>query len=228
MWSGTASGYRVFGGPTSKAGTDWKGSWSFRLASSSNARLGGWVTAKVGTTGKISFTGRISNTTKISGASLGAVFPEAFVRANLPRWAGRGNVRFGHASTRTGINVGCALFANGGVGGHATFNSQVFDSVEGSRWNKSLFAGLNGKSMVSVGGGDVAIAVVLAGNKPSFNSTRNHATISSSLTTGQVKVSYKVSGKTYKASGVIYATGGQSKMFGGGTQGDEPFAIKVE
>ena len=228
MWSGTASGYRVYGRATSKAGTDWKGSWSFRLASSSNARLGGWATAKVGTAGKISFTGRISNTTKISGGSLSAVFPEAFVRANLPRWAGRGDVRFGHASTRTGINVGCALFANGSVGGHASSGSQVFDLVEGSHWNKALFAGLNGKSMVSVGGGDVTFMLGMNGKKPSFSSSRNHETITGSLTTGQVKVSYKVGGKTYKASGVVYATGGQSKIFGGGTQGGEPFVIKVE
>ena len=228
MWTGTASGYRVYGRMTSKAGTDWKGCWNLRLASSSNAKLGGWASAKVGTAGKISFTGRISNTEKISGGSFSAVFPDAFVRANLPRWAGRGDVRFGHASTRTGINVGCVLFANGSTGGHATFGSQRFDIVEGSRWDKALFAGLNGKSMVSLGGGDVTFLIAVSGKKPSFNSSRNNETITSSLTTGQVKVSYKISGKTYKASGVVYAIGGQSKIFGGGTHGDESFVIKVE
>ena len=82
--------------------------------------------------------------------------------------------------------------------------------------------------MASVGGGDVTFMLGMNGKKPSFSSSRNHETITGSLTTGQVKVSYKVGGKTYKASGVVYATGGQSKIFGGGTQGGEPFVIKVE
>ena len=228
MWTGTASGYRVYGRMTTKAGTDWKGNWSFGLASSSNAKLGGWVTVKVGTAGKITTTGRISNTTKISGGSLSAVFPESFVRANLPRWAGRGDVRFGHASTRTGISMGCALFANGSAGGHVKSGSQVLDIAQGSHWNKALFAGLNGKNMVSLGGGDVTFPIALSGKKPSFNSSRNNETISSSLTTGQVKISYKISGKTYKASGAVYSVGGQSKILGGGTHGGEPFVIKVE
>ena len=228
MWSGTASGYRVYGKAVDKPSMSWKGNWNLALASSSNEKLGGWVTAKVGNAGKVSIKGRISENTKIAGGSFCALFPESFVRANLPRWAGHGDVRFGHTSTRTGINVGCALFANGGIGGHATSGSQVFDSVEGSRWNKGLFAGLNGKSMVSLGGGDVTFKLGVSGKKPSFNSTRNHETIACSITTGQVKVSYRIAGKTYKASGVVYAIGGQSKIFGGGTQGGEPFVIKVE
>lgn len=228
MWSGTASGYRVYGKAIDKPGMEWKGNWGFCLASSSNEKLGGWATAKVGNAGKVSFTGRISNTTKISGGGFCAVFPESFVRANLPRWAGHGDVRFGHASTRTGINVGCALFVNGGVGGHATAGSRIFDIVQGVRWSKSWFAGLKGKYLVSLGGGDVKIPVVMNGQKPSFGSNKYHASISSSLTTGQVKVSYRIGRTTYKASGVIYGAGGQSKLFGGGTLGGEPFVVVIE
>lgn len=228
MWSGTASGYRVYGKAVDKPSMAWKGSWSFRLASSSNAKLGGWVTAKVGNAGKVSFTGRISNTTKISGGSFCAVFPESFVRANLPRWAGRGDVRFGHASTSTGINVGCALFANGTAGGHAKSGSQVFDIVDGYRWSKALFAGLNGKNMVSLGGGDVTIPVVVDGKKPSFGKNKYNASISCSLTTGQAKISYRIGRKTYKATGVIYKYGGQSKLFGSGTFSGETFVVVVE
>ncbi len=228
IWSGTASGYRVYGKAIDKPNGDWKGNWGFGLASSSNAKLGGWVTAKVSYAGKVSFKGRISENTKISGGSFCALFPESFVRANLPRWAGHGDVRFGHASTRTGINVGCALFANGSVDGHATSGSQVFDRVEGSRWAKSRLVGLNGKTLVTVGGGDVKIPVVMTGRKPTFGSNKYNASISTSLTTGQVKISYSINNKTYKASGIVYAVGGQSKLFGGGTLGGETFVVSVE
>ena len=227
-WSGTASGYRVYGAAIDKPAMSWKGSWSFRLASSSNAKLGGWVTAKVGNAGKVSFTGRISDKTKISGGSFCALFPESFVRANLPRWAGRGDVRFGHASTRTGINVGCALFANSSVGGHARAGSQVFDVIEGSRWSKNWFAGLKGKKAVAVGGGNVELPIVVDGKKATFGSNKNNASLSCSLTTGQVKISYMIVRKTYKATGVIYRVGSQSKLFASGTFGGEPFVIAAE
>ena len=227
-WSGTSSGYRVYGRAADKPEMSWKGNWDFCLASSSNAKLGGWVTAKVGNAGKVSFTGRISNKTKISGGSFCAVFPESFVRENLPRWAGHGDVRFGHASTRTGINVGCALFANSSVDGHARFGSQVFDVIEGSRWSKDWFAGLKGTKAVALGGGDVEIPVVVDGKKPSFGSNKYNASLSCSLTTGQVKISYKIGRKAYKATGVIYRFGGKSKLFGSGTSSGEPFVIEVE
>ena len=228
IWSGTSSGYRVYGRAADKPAMSWKGNWDFCLASSSNAKLGGWVTAKVGNAGKVSFTGRISNKTKISGGSFCAVFPESFVRENLPRWAGHGDVRFGHASTRTGINVGCALFANSSVDGHARFGSRVFDVIEGSRWSKDWFAGLKGTKAVALGGGDVEIPVVVDGKKPSFGSNKYNASLSCSLTTGQVKISYRIGRKAYKATGVIYRFGGKSKLFGSGTSSGEPFVIEVE
>ena len=228
MWSGTASGYRVYGKAIDKAGTGWKGCWDFGMASSSNEKLGGWATAKVSSNGKVSLKGRISNATKISGGGLSAVFPESFVSANLPRWSGHGDVRFVHASPRAGINVGCALFSDGSMGGHVTSGSQFFDIVEGSRWAQSRLAGLNGKVLVSLGGGDVAIPVVVNGRRISFGSNKFKATISCSSSTGQVKISYQVGGKTYMATGIIYGAGGQSKLFGGGTLDDEPFAVAIE
>ena len=228
MWSGTASGNRVYGRPIDKPAMSWKGNWDFCLASSSNEKLGGWVTAKVGNAGKVSFTGRISNTVKISGGSFCALFPESFVRENLPRWAGRGDVRFGHASTRSGINVGCVLFSNSSVAGHARIGSQVFDVIEGSRWTKAWFAGLNGKKAVALGGGNVEIPIVVDGKKPSFGSNKYRASLSSSLTTGQVKISYRVGRTTYRATGVIYRFGGKSKLYGSGVSGGEPFVIVVE
>ena len=50
----------------------------------------------------------------------------------------------------------------------------------------------------------------------------------SPLTTGQVKISYRIGRKTYKASGVIYRVGSQSKLYASGTFGGEPFVIAVE
>lgn len=228
MWLGTASGYRVYGKAIDKAGTDWKGSWNFGMASSSNEKLGGWALAKVSSSGKVSLKGLISGATKISGGGFSAVFPEAFVSANLPRWAGHGDVRFVHASPRAGLNVGCALFADGGVGGHATSGSQVFDVVEGSSWVQSYFVGLNGKTLVSFGAGDIKIPVVLKGRKLTFGSNKYKATISGSTSSGRVKISYQIGDKTYKATGIIYGVGDQSKLLGGGTLGDEVFAVAIE
>ena len=51
---------------------------------------------------------------------------------------------------------------------------------------------------------------------------------SSDLTTGQVKISYRINRKTYKATGVIYRVGSQSKLYASGTFGGEPFVIAVE
>ena len=228
MWLGTASGYRVYGKSIDKAGKKWKGVWNFGTASSSNEHLGGWGTAKMANSGKATFKGQLSTGEKISGGSPTAVFPEAFVEAHLPRWAGHGDVRFAHASPRAGLNVGCALFADGVTGGHVTSGSQVFDIVEGSRWARSSLAGLNGKNLVSFGGGDVEIPVVVDGKKISFGSNKNKATISYTASSGQVKISYQVGGKTYNAKGIIYRADGQSKLFGGGSSGGEPFAVAVE
>ena len=227
MWLGTASGYRVYGAAVTKAGTKWNGCWNFGMASSSNEQLGGWVTAKVANSGKASFKGQIFDV-KISGGSLTAVFPEAFVRANLPRWAGHGDVRFAHVSPRAGINVGCAIFSDGSTGGHAMSGSQVLDIVEGSRWARSLLAGLNGKVFVSFGGGDVEIPIVVDGRKVSFGSSKYRATISCALATGKAKFTYNVGGNAYSGTGIVYAIGGKSKLFGCGSLGNNPFAVAVE
>ena len=227
IWSGTASGRRVYGKAVAKADATWKGGWNFGVASSSSNQ-GGWVTAKVGATGQVSVKGKISNKTKISGKSYSAVFPASFIQSNLSRWAGRGNVRFGHACTRTGINVGCALFSDGSADGHVSVGSRSFDFVEGSRWAKSAVAGLNGKTLSTVGGGNVSVGVSASGTKASAKSNSYRATVRCTAASGQVTVSYKLNGASYKATGVAYVTGGTSKVVGGGTQGDAQFLFTIE
>ncbi len=228
IWSGTHSGRRVYGKVADKADATWKGAWNVGFYSSASPTQGGWATATVGTTGRIAFNGKISNTTKISGNCESAVFPAAFVSAYVPRWAGRGNVRFAHGSTRAGVNVGCALFADGTLGGSVSYGSQTFDAVEGSFWNKGLIAGMNGKTFGTVGAGYISVPVTASERKIAAGANDYNARIRCTASKGQVAATYKLNGKTYKSSGVIYSTGYAPNAIGGGRQGDEKFTFTIK
>ena len=229
MWTGSASGRRVYGKSVDKADATWKGVWNVGIALSSAANLGGWASASIGFSGKITFSGKISNKIKIAGGCYSAVFPSGFVTANLPRWAGKGNVRFGHASTRTGVNVGCAFFNDDGtLGGNVSLGSQVFDVVVGSRWKKDLIAGLNGMTFRTTGAGNVAVPIVASGNKIAPGADNYGARIRCTVSKGLLSATYKVNGKTCTATGVIYAADRASVAFGGGTLGGEAFAFTIE
>lgn len=228
FWSGTHSGRRVYGKAVDKADATWKGAWNVGFSSSSSPTQGGWATASVGTTGKITFSGKISNTTKVSGNCESAVFPAAFVSTYIPRWAGRGNVRFAHGSTRAGVNVGCALFADGTLGGNVAYGSQSFDAVGGSFWKKSLIAGMNGKTFSTVGAGYVSVPVTATASKIAAGENGYTARIRCTASKGQVAASYKLNGKTYKASGVIYTSAYVPTALGGGRLSDEKFTFTIK
>ena len=91
-----------------------------------------------------------------------------------------------------------------------------------------LFCRIGKGDLTRIRQGDVEIPVVVSGRRLSFGSNKYKAAITSSSSSGQVKVSYQVGGKTYMATGIIYTEGGQSKVFGGGTLGDESFAVAIE
>lgn len=228
IWAGSSSGRRVYGKAVDKADATWKGAWNIGISSTSAANQGGWATATVGATGRISFTGKLSNSTKISGNCMSAVFPAAFVSANIPRWAGHGNVRFAHGSTRAKVNVGCALFADGTLAGNVSYNSQTFDAVAGSFWKKSLIAGLNGKTFSTAGGGNVSVPVTAAASKIAAGANNYNARIRCTASKGLVAATYKANGKTYKATGVIYTSGNAPIALGGGKQGDEKFTFTIK
>ena len=229
LWTGSdAYGRRVFGAPREKAAANWKGTWNAAFASSSAPDLGGWANVKVSGTGDIRFSGYISNKTKVSGSCYSAVFPAWFVQAYLPRWAGHGDVRFGQTSAKTGVNVGCALYSDGSVGGNASFAGVPMDVVEGSRWSKSALAGLNGQTFTSRGGGNVQFSVTATSSKVNAAKNPYGAKISTIASTGKVSVTYRVDGKSCKSTGVIYVLGGRSKAAGGGTLGNEKCAFTIE
>ena len=228
IWSGTYSGDRVYGKIADKADATWKGAWNVGFYSSASPAQGGWATATVGTTGKVTFSGKISNSTKISGNCESAVFPAAFVSAYIPRWAGRGNVRFAHGSTRAKVNVGCALFSDGTLAGNVSYDTQVFDAVGGSFWKKSLIAGLNGKTFSTVGAGYVSVPVTATASKIAAGTNGYNARIRCTASRGQVAATYKANGKTYKSTGVIYNSDYAPIALGGGKQGDEKFTFTIK
>lgn len=228
IWYGTSSGRRVYGKAVDKADATWKGSWNIGFYSSTSPTQGGWATAKVGPTGKVTFSGKISNSTKILGSCTSAIFPAAFVSAYVPRWAGRGDVRFAHGSTRAGVNVGCALFANGTLGGNVSLDSQTFDAVGGSLWQRGLIAGLEGKTFSTVGGGYVSFPVTATSGNIAAGANDYNARLRCTASRGQVTATYKVSGKTYKATGVIYNTGYAPIAIGGGKQRSEKFGFVIQ
>ena len=228
IWSGSMFGRRVYGRAMQKADATWKGKWNFGIASSSSAGLRGWATAKVGASGTLSVTGLVPYNAKISGGGASAVFPAAFVASNLPRWAGHGDVRFGHASTKAGVNVGCALFSDGTLGGNVSLGSQIFDVIEGSLWTKTMVAGLNGAAVETVGGGDIKIPVVASDSKLAAGPNEYRASVKCTASSGKVTVSYKLNGATHKANGVIYGVGGTPKASGGGAQRGEWLAFTID
>ena len=228
IWSGSHIVDRVYGKIVDKADATWKGAWNVGFYSSASPTQGGWATATVGTTGKITFSGKISNSTKISGNCESAVFPAAFVSAYIPRWAGRGNVRFAHGSTRAKVNVGCALFADGTLAGNVSYNTQVFDAVGGSLWKKSFIAGMNGKTFSTVGAGYVSIPVTATASKIAAGTNGYNARIRCTASRGQVAATYKANGKTYKSTGVIYNSDYAPIALGGGKQGDEKFTFTIK
>ena len=225
MWSGSASGRRVYGRAVDRNSiVGWKGAWNLGV-SAPGSNKGGWVTATVGAAGRITFSGKVSNMTRISGSCNSALFPAAFVSSYIPRWAGRGDVCFGYASTKTGVSVGCALFANDTAGGNLSVNGQWFDVVTGSRWDKSKIAGLGGKYFQTYGAGNVYVPVVVSGSRVSAGSNDYGARIRCTSSKGQIAVSYRVNHQAYKGTGVIHLYG---KALGGGNLKGAPFTFTVD
>ena len=225
IWSGSASGRRVYGRATNKRSiAGWKGAWNLGIAATASNQ-GGWVTATVGATGRITFSGKVSNMTRISGSCNSALLPAAFVSTYIPRWGGRGDVCFGYVSTRTGVSVGCALFSGDTAGGNVSVGSQSFDVVSGSRWDKSKIASLGGKYFHTYGAGNVYVPVVVSGGRVSAGANDYRARIRCTSSKGQVAVSYRFNNQTYKATGIIHLYG---KALGGGNLKGAPFAFTVD
>ena len=225
IWSGSASGRRVYGRAVDRDSIiGWKGAWNLGIATPTSDQ-GGWVTATVGAMGRITFSGKISNKTRVSGSCNGVLFPAAFVGTYIPRWAGRGDVCFGYASSRTGVNVGCALFANDTAGGTVSAGSQSLDVVAGSRWDRSKIASLGGKTFRTAGAGDVTIPVVAGRNGISAGANDYSARIRCLASKGQVAATYRVNNQTYKATGVICVSG---TAVGGGNLKGAPFTFVIQ
>ena len=225
LWYGSASGRRVYGGKLiDRSDARWKGAWNIGIAATT-ANLGGWATATVGATGRITLSGKVSNKTRISGSCNAAVLPAAFVSSYIPRWAGRGDVCFGYASTKAGVNMGCVLFADSSAGGNLSVGGQWFDVVTGSRWDKSKIAGLGGKYFHTYGAGDVYVPVVVSGSKVSAGANDYGARIRCTSAKGQIAVSYRFNKQTYKVTGVIHLYG---KALGGGNLKGAPFTFTVD
>lgn len=229
IWSGSASGRRAYGRARDKANATWKGLWNVGFATSSAANLRGWAAAKVTASGSITFSGSISNKARISGSCYSAEFPDWFVATYLPRWAGHGNVRFGHIGAKSGVNMGCALFSDGALGGNVSFRGVDFDIVEGSFWSKSAIAQLNGSVFRTIGGGNVEVPVVATASRISAGENGYGARLTCTAKSGKVSASHKMDGKRWcKATGVIYEVGGKAKASGGGMAGEETYSFTIE
>ena len=224
IWEGTSNGRKVYGKAVTRADAQWKGVWNSGVRTSSSSTLGGWVTAKVANSGQVTFTGSIANQARITGRGCSAVFPASFVSANLPKWAGHGDVRFACMGK---VDGGYALCADGSLGGSFKFKSVAYDRVEGSKWTGGSVAALNGTAFKATGGGNVEIPVVVKGNKMSAGRNSFKARISAMAKTGRVNVSYK-NGGNCKASGVLYLANGKLKAAGGGRVGQEALAFVIE
>ena len=225
IWSGSGYGRRAYGKAREKAN---KGSWNMGFATSSAKNVRGWAVAKVASSGDAKVSGYISNKIKISGGSYSAEFPEWFVAAYLPRWAGHGGVRFVHAGTKTGVNIGFALYSDGTLGGNVSYVDENFDLLEGSFWSKAVLARLNGSAFRTIGGGNVEIPVVASDTKVSAGANEYSARLTGKAKSGNISATYKIGGRQCKATGVIYEVDGKAKASGGGMFGDEAYSFTIE
>ena len=225
MWSGTSYSRQVYGKAADKADASWKGIWNSGVASSTSAKSGGWVTAKVANSGQVTFSGSVVNRFRVTGKGYSAVFSAAFVAANLPKWAGHGNVRFVHMGKQDG---GYALCADGTLGGCFTFRSVRYDKIEGSKWSGGSLAALNGATFRTTGGGNVTVPIVVRGGKLAAGRNDYRARISATPKSGLVKASFS-NGAASKASGVLYLVNKVLKATGGGNVGTaDTFAFVIE
>ena len=223
-WTGTSYSRRVYGKAVDRAGAQWLGTWNSGVFTSASPTLGGWATAKVASSGQVTFTGSIANRANISGKGYSAVFPASFVAANLPKWAGHGDVRFVQMSKQAG---GYALFADGTLGGSFTFDSVEYDCIEGSKWTGAGIDALNGAAFKTVGGGNVAVPVTVNRNKLAAGQNDISARLSATLKNGRVSASYR-NGTKAMASGVLYMVNNVPKAAGGGKAGTESFVFVIE
>ena len=223
-WSGTSYGRKAYGRAVTKADARWKGLWNSGVGTSASSTLGGWVTAKVANSGQTTFSGSIANRYRLTGRGYSAVFPAAFVSANIPKWAGHGDVRFVNMGK---VDGGYALCADGTLGGRFTFKSITYDLVEGSKWSGGSISALNGAAFRTTGGGNVVIPVTATANR--LSATRNGfgARISATPRSGLVRASY-TSGGSGKASGVLYLANGTLKAAGGGRVGQNSFVFVIQ
>ena len=224
MWSGTSYSRQMYGKAVDKADAQWKGLWNSGVFTSASSALGGWLTAKVAASGQVSFSGSIANKFKISGKGYSAVFPASFVAANLPQWAGHGDVRFAYMGKQDG---GYALCSDGTLGGSLTFQSVVYDEIEGSKWSGEGIAALDGAVFKTTGGANVAIPVTVTGSKLSAGPNDLKAKISATLKSGRVTASYN-NGTKVKASGVLYLVNKTPMAVGGGSVGSDTFTFVIE
>ena len=223
-WTGKSHSRRVYGRAMDKADAQWKGTWNSGVFTSASATLGGWVTAKVAGSGQVTFTGSIANRIKISGKGSSAVFPASFVAANLPKWAGHGDVRFVQMSKQAGCY---ALCADGMLGGSFTFQSVTYNEIEGSKWPGTSIDALDGAVFKTIGGGNVTVPVTVAGRKLVAGPNDIAARLSATLRSGRVNASYR-NGTSVKATGVLYLVNGTPKAVGGGNVSSEPFVFVIE
>lgn len=226
IWSGSANGRKVFGKAADKADAPWKGTWNSGVGTSSSSKVGGWVVAKVIKSGQVTFTGKISHKSKVSCKGRSVAFPASFVAANIPKWAGHGDVRFAYMGSAR-VKGGYAFCADGTLGGRFTFDSVTFDEIEGSKWTGGSIAALNGAKFKTVGGGNVEVPLALKGSRISAAQNGYKARVTVTAKSGRVSASYTNNGQA-KASGVIYRVGGRLTGFGGGSLAGTPFTFVIE
>ena len=227
LWSGKSYSRMVYGKAADKADAKWTGTWNSGVFASASPSLGGWVTAKVASSGLVTFSGLIANRFRVSGKGNSVVFNSAFISANLPKskWVGHGDVRIAHMVK---VDGGYAFCSDGTLGGNFKFKSVVYDGVEGSKWSGGDITVLDGATFKTTGGGNVAVPIVMKGTSLSAKSNGYKAKISVVRKSGRVNASYSYGGNG-KASGMLYFVHGTLKAGGGGSLGaGSSFAFVIE
>lgn len=226
-WSGTVAGYAAYGAKIAKLSKNWRGVWNSGVGTSADSTRAGYVIAKVASGGKVIVAGKIANRVTLSGNGNGVVLSAAFVAANLPAWAGHGDVLFVHLYKKRSLNGGYALFGDGTMRGTFTLGGVAYDKVEGSKWNKSSLARFNGATVSTIGCGNVSFTVSATASSVSAVRNTIGAAASVNKNTGLVKVSYKNGRTSCNGTGVAYVSGGVLQASGGGQGGKSRFSFVI-
>ena len=226
LWSGTIDGRTAFGAAVSKLSANWQGVWNGGAVAISDATSGGYAVVRVTANGKTACSGKLRGRTTLNSSGYGTLLPAAFVSANLPAWAGHGDVLFVHLNKRGTLNGGYALCGDGTMLGNFAAKSTGY-SVRGGKWNAPSLASMNGKTFATVGGGSASFGVSATATAISAAANGYRANLRIVKRSGAVSVSYRIGRTTYRGAGVAYVVGGAIGAAGGGTGGKTAFSFVI-